>query len=593
MALNGINMPLALTGQNAVWRRVYKSMGFTDKDLEKFFSGPAYFSWFWMGNLDGYGGPLPKSWMKSHEALQKKILKRERELGMTPVLPAFTGHVPPSFKERFPETKLIKTNWVGGFNDVYSVDPTDSMFTYIGKKFMVEQTKTYGTNHLYTADTFNENLPPTNDSTFLNAISKKVYQSMAWVDPKAVWVMQGWLFYNHADFWKPAQIKALLSAVPDDNMIILDLWSELNPVWNKTSAYYGKPWIWCLLHNFGGRIDMFGDMKNIASSPSNTLQDSKSGNMMGLGITAEGIEQNPAVYELMLENIWRDKPIDLHKWLKEYIVRRYGKQNAEADKAWEVLLKTVYSIEASQGRESTITGRPTFDMNTNITFTALPSPYQVEDLLPAWDDFIAAANELQSSDGFKYDLVDVSRQVLANYGDLLYQKFADAYKQKDLVTFKESSDQFLSLIDDMDRLLATRKDFLLGRWLNEAKKWATNGKEKRLYEGNARDLITLWGDKNSFLHEYACKQWAGLLKGFYKPRWAQFFQYVIHVMEQKKEIDQNTIDTKMKDWEWKWVNSTESYSDVPKGDPIATSKEIYKKYFPIIKEALVNSKANN
>jgi len=72
MALNGINMPLALTGQNIIWDRVYKSMGFTDKELEGFFSGPAYFNWFWMGNLDGWGGPLPMSWMQSHEALQKK-----------------------------------------------------------------------------------------------------------------------------------------------------------------------------------------------------------------------------------------------------------------------------------------------------------------------------------------------------------------------------------------------------------------------------------------------------------------------------------------------------------------------------------------
>src|SRR4051812_8943285 len=88
MALNGVNMPLALTGQNSIWDRVYKGMGFTDKDLSSFFSGPSYFNWFWMGNIDGWGGPLPQSFMRNHEALQKKILERERSLGMTPVLPA-------------------------------------------------------------------------------------------------------------------------------------------------------------------------------------------------------------------------------------------------------------------------------------------------------------------------------------------------------------------------------------------------------------------------------------------------------------------------------------------------------------------------
>lgn len=72
MALNGINMPLALTGEEAIWRDVYKGMGFTNKDLDSFFSGPAYFSWLWMGNLDGWGGPLPQHWMDSHKELQKR-----------------------------------------------------------------------------------------------------------------------------------------------------------------------------------------------------------------------------------------------------------------------------------------------------------------------------------------------------------------------------------------------------------------------------------------------------------------------------------------------------------------------------------------
>ena len=58
MALHGINMPLAITGEEYTWYTVYKEMGFSDEDLQSFFSGPAYFSWFWMGNLDGWGGPF-------------------------------------------------------------------------------------------------------------------------------------------------------------------------------------------------------------------------------------------------------------------------------------------------------------------------------------------------------------------------------------------------------------------------------------------------------------------------------------------------------------------------------------------------------
>ncbi len=576
MALNGINTPLALTGQNSIWDRVYKSMGFDDKDMESFFSGPAYFGWFWMGNLDAWGGPLPKSWMTSHEDLQKKILERERSFGMTPVLPAFTGHVPPSFKNKFPNAKLKKTSWVG-FPKVSILDPSDPMFTEIGKRFITEQTKIYGTDHLYSADTFNENTPPSNDTTFLSEVSKKVYQSMAMADPKAKWFMQGWLFYHESKFWKEKQIKALLNAVPDDKMIILDLWSERFPIWNSTKAYYGKPWIWNMLHNFGGNINLYGLMENIANNPSAALHSQTSGKLSGIGLTMEGIEQNPVIYELMLENVWRDQPIDLSTWLKDYTLRRYGNLNGNAVKAWNILRTTVYADSmTSGGPESIIAARPTFNRNANCVTTRFT--YKQKDLINAWEYMLKASESLKSSDGYQFDLVDITRQVMANYATVIQERFGEDYKRQDLNAFKLNSDQFLELITDMDRLLATRKDFLLGTWLNSAKACGTNNDERTLYEKNARNLLTLWGDKNSRLHEYANRQWSGLLEGFYKKRWEQFFTFIETNMQNKKDVDFEAYEESIKDWEWEWVNSHESYTDQPQGDAVKVANEMFRKY---------------
>ena len=583
MAMNGINMPLALTGQNAVWNRVYKSMGFSDSDLKSFFSGPAYFNWFWMGNLDGWGGPLPESWMKSHEELQKKILSRERSLGMTPVLPAFTGHVPPSFKEKYPQSKLTKTNWNGSFDDVYILSPDDPMFTEIGKKFIQEETKIFGTDHLYSADTFNENTPPTNDSTYLSAVSKKVYDAMAAADSKAVWIMQGWLFSYTAKFWQPTQIQALLKAVPDDKMIILDLYSESKPVWNKTDAYYGKPWIWCMLHNFGGNISLYGRMNQVANDPVSALHDPKAGKLTGIGLTPEAIEQNPVMYELLLEHVWNDQPVNLDSWLKDYALRRYGKKNEAAEKAWIILKNTVYDgAVTSGGPESIITGRPTFSASTRWTNTK--KAYQPKDLVPAWGLLVQASTSLKNSEGFRYDLVDVTRQVLANYADTLQQEFAHAYQQHDQEKFHKTSQLFLQVMDDMDQLLSTQKDFLLGRWLNAAKACGTTVSEKELYEKNARNLITLWGDKNSPLHEYACKQWSGLIRSFYKPRWQQFFDYV-NTRTDEKKFNQKEFETQIQDWVWQWVNNKETYPAQPQGDAVTKVNELYKKYRETINAA--------
>ncbi len=582
MALHGINMPLALTGQEYTWYEVYKSMSFSDDDLKDFFCGPAYFSWFWMGNLDGWGGPLPLSWMQSHRDLQQKILLRERGLGMKPILQSFTGHVPPSFQKHFPASKLKKVNWNNGFADTYILDTEDPLFAEIGRRFIETQTRLYGTDHLYSADTFNENEPPTNDTTYLSALSLRVYQAMSKADPKATWVMQGWLFYNDRKFWKAPQIKALLDAVPNEHMIILDLAAEIEPVWKRTDAFYGKPWIWNMLHNFGGNIVLFGRMDEAANGPAIALKDPESKQMMGIGLTMEAIEQNPVLYELMTGNTWQDKPINVDEWLKQYQLNRYGHINKYTEQAWRTLHHTVYNGGEiiRDGSESIITGRPTLDSNTVWTHTTLN--YKPQNFLPAWDAMMKAIPTCSNSDGFRYDLVDVSRQALANYALPLQSKWVNAYRQKNIGDFKKYSRQYLQLISDMDALLATRKDFLLGPWLADARKQGNTTAEKDLYERNARDLITLWGNADSPLHEYSCRQWSGLLNDFYKTRWEKFFALLNDALKQGKDADIKGFDRSISQWEWQWVNSHKTYPLQASGNSITEASIIYKKYRKII-----------
>ena len=574
MALHGINMPLAITGEEYIWDQVYRSYGFTDEDLDPFFSGPAYFSWFWMGNLDGWGGPLPKSWKESHKELQIKIVQRQRELGMKPVLPAFTGHVPASFKKYFPDAKLKQTNWGNDFEDTYILDADDPLFAELGKKFLEVQSEVYGTDHLYSADTFNENEPPTDDPEYLSELSKKVFEGMKSADPEAVWVMQGWLFYSHRDFWKAPQIKGLLDAVPNDRMIILDLATEIEPVWKRTEAFYGKQWIWNMLHNFGGNISMFGRIENVANNPAEDLNDPNSGQLKGIGLTMEAIEQNPVLYELMTDNTWRDTPIDLDAWLKDYIRNRYGKTTQDLEDAWNILVQTVYNGKVIRdGAESIIVSRPTFEGYRRWARTKMN--YKPEDLLPAWDLFIKSIDGSDQYDGFLYDLVDVSRQVLANYALPLQQQITVAYNNNDKQKFEQYSKEFIELIEDMDGLLATQKDFMLGPWLADARECGFTTEEKDLYEQNARDLITLWGDADNRLHEYSCRQWSGLFNDFYKPRWEQFFD---QVRQDWQKFDQKAFDEEIKQWEWQWVISNNEFPVEPSGDPAEIAVELYEKY---------------
>jgi len=49
MALNGINVPLAVSGQEAVWRQVYRELKLSDREIGEFLVGPAYLPFGWLG----------------------------------------------------------------------------------------------------------------------------------------------------------------------------------------------------------------------------------------------------------------------------------------------------------------------------------------------------------------------------------------------------------------------------------------------------------------------------------------------------------------------------------------------------------------
>jgi len=137
----------------------------------------------------------------------------------------------------------------------------------------------------------------------------------------------------------------------------------------------------------------------------------------------------------------------------------------------------------------------------------------------------------------------------------------------------------------MDALLATRKDFLLGPWIANARSCGITSGEKALYERNARDLITLWGDANSPLHEYANRQWSGLLNDFYKPRWQQFFDMLQLSLQTNTSPDLKTFEQNIRAWEWRWVNEQKFFPIQPTGNSIKKAEQIYRSYRSIIERA--------
>lgn len=566
MALNGINLPLSVTGQEAVWQAVGRRLGLEPKDLEEFLAGPPYLPFGWMGCLDGHGGPLPQSWIDAHIELARRILERQRALGMRPVLQGFTGHAPAALARKHPGARFQKIRWCEW--ETLVLDPSDPLFPKVAAAFLEEQTRLLGTDHYYAADTFIEMIPPSGDVEYLKAIGQSIYKGLAQTDPRAVWVLQGWPFFFARQFWTQPRIEAVLDPVPNDRILLLDLYCEKTPVWSLTEAFCGKPWLWCNIQNFGNRVWLGGALDRIHHDLFAARNDPKAGRLCGLGFVNEGLDFNPVVYDFLFELAWRDQPVDLPAWLRDFARRSYGRANADADKAWEILHQTVYQAA--------------FD--NPVAYTAVPSlggppgtPYSNDRLAAAGRLLLNAADALGGSDAFRFDLVNVTRQALGNNSAEFHHQIIDAYERKDRDGLRSAMDNFREFLQGMDALLGTRPEFLLGGWLEDARRWGRTEPERRRLEWNARRVITLWGDTTA-LRDYASRQWSGMLTGFYLERWELFAKHLDQALASNQPFNPEAFHKEMFAFEQQWAEAPDRYPPNARGDSISLARRLWAKY---------------
>ena len=167
---------------------------------------------------------------------------------------------------------------------------------------------------------------------------------------------------------------------------------------------------------------------------------------------------------------------------------------------------------------------------------------------------------------------------MANLSRGLHAKIQAAYQARDRKTLEPASREWLELIRGLDELLASRPEFLLGAWLEDAKRWGTNDLDKRRFEWNARNVLTLWGDRKSSLHDYAGREWSGLLSGFYLPRWQLFFDRLRQSLQDDQPLDETLLDADLQWLEEQWTHQTEAYPAAPRGDTVKIARKLFEKY---------------
>ena len=557
MAMNGINIALCILGFEEVWKRVMLWLGYSYDACRDIICGPSYFPWQWMQNMASWGGPLPDWWYDERVELARKVHRRMLDLGISPVLQGYSGMIPVDFNEKYPQADVIDQGLWCGFQRPALLNPLDKMFGRIASKFYEEQRLLFGDDiHYYCTDMFHEggNIQGIDVAKCTQAVQDKMLEE----DNKAVWILQAWGDNPSVE---------IMHTLKKENTIILDLFCESDPQWKKKNAFNGIPWLWCIINNFGGKQGLFGNLRQIANEPVNLIRNPEAGTMTGIGLLMEGIENNPVVFDLITEMMWETSAPDLYEWLKQYTERRYGKFSLKAWEAWKLLADSIYNCttEGIQGSmESIICARPRDNIDSVSTWGPKEYYYDKIIVLKACKMLFESYDELSSSDAYVYDIVDITRQVAADLAWEYYKKFIQAYKGKDISAFKYYSEKFLNLIRSQDNLLGTRKEFLLGKWLSDARAMAKHEEEKNLFEFNARSLITIWGPRKSSesLHDYSHRQWAGLTSDFYLKRWQNYLKLLEDTIEKRSEI--KAYD--WFEWEYEWTCKTGGYSCEEQGN---------------------------
>lgn len=593
MAMNSINTPLQTIGLDAVWYHTLLDMGFTDNEARNFLVTPAHQAWQWMPNIESIGGGLPLSWIESHKDLARKIYARQIELGMQPIQQAFTGYVPKLLKDKYPDAKIAQQPEWYGFEGVSQLDPLDPLFKTMGAKFMENQKKLFGNYGMYAADPFHESTPPDKSDAYLKKVGAVIYNVIKESDPNAMVAMQSWSIR-----------KPILEQFPKDSIIVLCLNGGRNDFW-------GYNFIAGNLHNFGGRINMHGDLDLVASNQYVNAVN-KTPNAIGSGLFMESIVQNPVYYALAYEMPLYEGAIDCKEWLDAYTERAYGAKSENAQKAWYILLESAYG-KGTNGVEysSVIAARPAINVKKSGPNAGFKIPYDEQQLYQAQALLLADANKLGKSKLYRFDIVDVQRQIMTNLAQRINKAATAAYKAGDLKTFKLHRDRFLELLLDTDKMLASRTEWNFDKWVSDARSWGTTSQEKDQLEEDATSLVTFWGfteGYNCIQFDYSWREWAGLIRRYYYPRWKKLYDLMETSLAKGEPYNDddakqnhgreafrgNEFYSDLADWEIAFSKTPKAdINPNPKGDEVKLAKQMFEKYSKINTLYLQDSAANS
>ncbi|MFJ4780057.1 alpha-N-acetylglucosaminidase [Streptomyces sp. NPDC088762] len=558
LALHGINEVFVQVGAEYPYYRALQDFGYSAEELRAWIPGPGHQSWWLLQNLSGFGGPVSERLLRERAELGGRIAEQLRGLGMTPVLPGFFGTVPPGFAARNPGAVTVPQGDWAGFARPDWLDPASPVFGKLATAYYAEQRAVFGDSTMYRMSPLHEG--GRTGSVDVGAAAGAIQAALDAAHPGALWAVLGWQDDPSAE---------LLAGVDTRRLLILDGLSDRYNRLDREARWGGAPYAMGTIHNFGGHttigantsvwLERFGPWRTKSNSA-----------LAGIAYLPEGTGTNPAAFDLFTDLAWDPGPVDHRRWFADFAARRYGRPDPGAAAAWEELRKGPYSTSSglwSESQDSLFTARPSLTAAGAAYWSPKSMRYQAGSVRRALDHLLKVDPALRASSAYRFDLVDTARQALANHSRVLLPRIKAAYEAKDLTLLRQLTAEWADAERRLDAVTGSDPNFLLGRWLDRARSSGTDRAEQDRYEYDARSIVSVWGPRGTseggFLHDYANREWSGLISELYAHRWRLYFDSLEEALVRRtapREIDWHAVEEE-------WARLTTRHPVRPSGDP--------------------------
>lgn len=479
MALSGINVCPVWTGTESVWKEFLSDCSLDEKAICQYLFGT---------------DQTPEGWLKGQENLQKKIIRRMQNLGISPVYRAFTGTVPQSMTEGKPNIITVSAYTAENISrKETTISADDPLFAQLAKKWYGSYEKVYGTAPFYWGSTSGQDFP--------SDIQKCLQKS----NPEANWIIP-------ADSY----VQKGISTQGLDRPKTLLLYPESRALWKTLGATKDISWVWAW-NETSDAPETALTLREALSQPEQASNNPETASQIqGVGTQTSCSQNAPLSYFLISNRRWQPELISIREETEQFLKLRYAYSDSTAVNPWIRLSEVERGYDPAQ---SFLCQKPAMNLLEASAEDSLTEAGYCKQISESLTDLLTLKEHCTGNANYHRDLVRITALFLEKKSQQLYRQIENDFQTRNAEQMAAHQQEFLNLIHRADSLRAFVPDLCWEHWMAHADQ-NQKGKETGdilWYKSLLRKQEQVSGKVPAL---------NGILSAYCAPRWELFFNWM-------------------------------------------------------------------